>query len=308
MRSASGRLELGQSRPQLVWFETVDFYGFVATSRAADDAHLPRPQAKCFSDQLLDRRVRPPFDGSGTHPNAQHAVDVRDTLNPGIGMRFDAQPQHHNASVAPGRRGRLWVMSVGLQRRAVVRNVELTQVLQLVTALLLIWLGALELQEHSAPGQLTWAALDVLVHGSTAGLCAVWLLPGFGWRPFIAAIAAGVFIDLDHAVAARSLDPLKMMSLAARPPTHSLLAAVLVGIVAGRLLGRVCGYAVGIGIVAHLLGDAIEPAGVPLLVPFVANPRLQVSVSVLIGGMLVMALASAWLSQRANRRPHSSPL
>lgn len=198
-------------------------------------------------------------------------------------------------------------MRVGVQRRIVLRNLEMARVLQVATGLLAIWFGALELQEHSAPGQLTWAALDVLVHGAAAGLCAVWLLPGYGWRPLVSAIAAGILIDLDHAVAARSLDPLKMMSLAARPPTHSLVAAVLFGIVAGRLLGSVCGYAVGIGIVAHLLGDAIEPAGVPLLAPFVTNPRIQISVVVLIGGMLAMALASAWLSQRAKRSPATSP-
>jgi LexA-binding, inner membrane-associated putative hydrolase len=193
-------------------------------------------------------------------------------------------------------------MSVGLQRRVVPRSAELMRVLQLATGLLVIWLGALELQERSAPGQLTWAALDIAVHGAAAGLCAVWLLPGYGWRPLASAIAAGILIDLDHAVAARSLDPLNMMSIGARPPTHSLLAAVLFGIVAGRLLGAVCGYAVAIGMLAHLLGDAVEPPGVPLLVPFVANPTIQVPAGMLIGGMLAMALTSAWLTQRARPR------
>src|SRR5690242_10164464 len=131
-------------------------------------------------------------------------------------------------------------MSVGLQRRVVLRNGEMTRVLQLASGLLVVWLGALELQEHSPPGQLTWAALDVVVHGAAAGLCAVWLLPAYGWRPLVSAIAAGILIDLDHAVAARSLNPFNMMSIGTRPPTHSLVAAVLFGIVAARFVGSVC--------------------------------------------------------------------
>jgi len=323
---------LGESRAQLVWLRTVNFDEFLATSLTADDPHLAGAHAERFGDRLLDGRVGLPFDGTRAHPHAQRAVGVLDTLGPGIRVGFDVEPQHavqcctrlggcpalawpaglttadESASSPPSCRRsraqgerRLRTMSVGLQRRAALRNAEIAQLLQVALGLLAIWLGALELQAHSPPGQLSWAALDVLVHGAAAGLCAVWLVPAYGWRPLVSAIVAGIVIDLDHAVAARSLDPFKMMNLAARPPTHSLVAAVLFGVLAGRLLGSVSGYAVGIGIVAHLLGDAIEPAGVPLLMPFVANPRMQVPVAVLIGGMLDMALVSAWLSQRAKR-------
>jgi len=169
-------------------------------------------------------------------------------------------------------------------------------------ALLAIWVAALDAQRYVEGDPAMWAGLDALAHGAAAGLVAVWLVPGFGTRTLVWGIAAGILIDLDHAVAARSLNPLQMMSLAARPPTHSLLAALALAALVGSLRGWIVGYAVGIGIVAHLLGDAIEPAGVPLLVPFVANPWMRVSVTTLVLGMLVMALLSACFSlSRATR-------
>jgi membrane-bound metal-dependent hydrolase YbcI (DUF457 family) len=173
--------------------------------------------------------------------------------------------------------------------------------------LLALWLAALQAQQYVERTPLAWAGLDAVAHGAAAGLVAVGLIPGFGARTLVWGIAAGILLDLDHAVAARSLDPLRMMSLTARPPTHSLVAALALAGLVGSLRGWIFGYVVGIGIIAHLLGDAIEPAGVPLLAPFIADPWMRVSVTTLVFGMLAMGLVSTGLSLSHALRRSATP-
>jgi membrane-bound metal-dependent hydrolase YbcI (DUF457 family) len=74
----------------------------------------------------------------------------------------------------------------------------------------------------------------------------------------LAAVLASTFIDLDHAVAAHSLDPGRMEALQARPPTHSLAFAAAIGGLGWAAFGLPTGYALAAGIVVHLLGDAME--------------------------------------------------
>lgn len=179
------------------------------------------------------------------------------------------------ATVLSGRR-KVWLMAAGLG---------------------LLWLGAIVLQHRSPPATL-WAALDAVAHGAAAGLCTVWLWPAFGARPVLSAMLAGTLIDLDHAVAAHSLDPHRMMSLDARPPTHSLAGAAVFGVLAWAAFGVIDGYAVAIGVLAHLLGDAVEPAGVPFLAPFVAYAQMHVPTWALGLGIGLSACASAALARR----------
>jgi membrane-bound metal-dependent hydrolase YbcI (DUF457 family) len=160
----------------------------------------------------------------------------------------------------------------------------------------LAWMAAVGAQ-HMVSNIVVWSALDVVGHGAAAGLFTVGLLPRFGARPVVCAILAGTLIDLDHAVAAGSLDPERMASLGARPPTHSLSTAVVLGLIGWWLMGRAIGYALAAGIVAHLLGDAIEPAGVPLLFPIVSDPFVHVPLAALLTVTAVVAAFSVWLGR-----------
>jgi membrane-bound metal-dependent hydrolase YbcI (DUF457 family) len=181
-----------------------------------------------------------------------------------------------------------------------LRGASSERTLQIGTLLGLCWMAAVAAQ-HVAPDRLAWIALDMVGHGAAAGLFTVGLLPRFGARPVLSAIAAGTLIDFDHAVAAGSLDPLRMASLDARPPTHSLVTALVLGVLTWRLIGAAAGYAVSAGIVAHLLGDAVEQAGAPLLFPFVRDPYLHVPLGALVGITLVITAFSVWLGRRRSR-------
>jgi hypothetical protein len=71
-----------------------------------------------------------------------------------------------------------------------------------------------------------WALLDEVAHGAVAATCALWLVPRWGFTPVIAAVLSATLIDVDHAIASGSLSPERMIQLHARPPTHSIPAAL----------------------------------------------------------------------------------
>jgi membrane-bound metal-dependent hydrolase YbcI (DUF457 family) len=79
-------------------------------------------------------------------------------------------------------------------------------------------------------------------------------------------VALAVLIDLDHAVAAGSLHPARMISLPARPLSHSLLFALLAGgglaaLWRGRSRRYPLGllwYLFGLSLASHVLRDAAD--------------------------------------------------
>jgi membrane-bound metal-dependent hydrolase YbcI (DUF457 family) len=173
----------------------------------------------------------------------------------------------------------------------------------IAAACLALWLGTRIVQENG-PSPLVWAFADVLGHAAAALACTIWLWPRYGLVPLLAAVLAGTFIDVDHAVAAHSLDPARMEALLARPPTHSLAFAAAMAGLGWFAFGLPTGYALAAGIVVHLLGDAMEPAGVPLLLPLVSDEHLRLPQVAF--GLTVVALAavSARLPPRLGNGRH----
>src|SRR5205085_11549891 len=104
-----------------------------------------------------------------------------------------------------------------------------------------------------------------------AAFVLLWTWSAWGWRPTFAAILAATLIDVDHALAAGSLSPTQMMSLAARPSSHSLLGALIATSVALALGGPRIAFAALVGVTTHIARDALEDPGVPLLVPFTVD-------------------------------------
>src|ERR1700750_2015686 len=82
---------------------------------------------------------------------------------------------------------------------------------------------------------------DPLQH---ALIAAAVVAPLRGGRPVLAtAVAAALAIDADHVVAARSLRVRATTALAARPRSHSLIAALGAGAVVAAVAGRRHGWA-----------------------------------------------------------------
>jgi hypothetical protein len=112
------------------------------------------------------------------------------------------------------------------------------------------------------------------------------------------AVAAGTLIDVDHAVAARSLRLQPMLSLAARPRSHALGVALALGAVGTAAGGPRHGWAAFAGLASHLLRDASDDqAPTPLLWPLAA-PR-QIGRVAAVGGVAALALGSWAVSRRA---------
>lgn len=76
---------------------------------------------------------------------------------------------------------------------------------------------------------------------------------------FLIGLVSSVVIDIDHLFVARSLSIKRIVSFPARPVTHSLIFAVLIGVITGLLLGDYLkGLFVFAGLAAHLLRDLID--------------------------------------------------
>jgi membrane-bound metal-dependent hydrolase YbcI (DUF457 family) len=116
-----------------------------------------------------------------------------------------------------------------------------------------------------------------------------------GRRPLAAAVAASALIDLDHLVAARSLDTSAWLSLPRRPPTHSVAAVAASGALVGALGGVHYGWATFAGLLSHILRDAVD-AETPLLWPWSGGVRLSERVLVLGTAGLILG---SWALSRA---------
>jgi LexA-binding, inner membrane-associated putative hydrolase len=137
---------------------------------------------------------------------------------------------------------------------------------------------------------------DPLQHAVIAAAVAAPLVPRAGWRVVVTAVAAATAIDVDHAVAARSLRICATTSLATRPRSHSVLTALGVGAVATMAAGPVHGWAAFGGLASHLLHDAGDRAApTPLLWPF-AQAR-QLGRRRQLAGTAVLALGSLAVSR-----------
>ena len=141
------------------------------------------------------------------------------------------------------------------------------------------------------------AYADPVAHALVAVAVAAPLAPRFGRGPLVTAVTAGLAIDLDHPVAARSLRLAPMVSMDARPRTHSLLSALGAGAAGAAAGGWAHGWAAFAGLASHLLYDAGDRAApTPLLWPWRA-PR-QLGRERALAGLAALALGS-WAISRA---------
>ena len=142
---------------------------------------------------------------------------------------------------------------------------------------------------------------DPLQHALIAAAVAAPLAPRAGRRVIGTAVAAALVIDVDHAVAARSLRVRATTALPMRPRSHSLATALGTGLAVGAAAGPVHGWAAFGGLVSHLLHDAGDRAApTPLLWPFAPARQLgrrwqlAVTTALVLGSLAISrAMASA---------------
>ena len=120
-------------------------------------------------------------------------------------------------------------------------------------------------------------------------------LPLFVFRPgldlVVVVVLFGVLIDLDHAVAARSISVSQMISLPMRPITHSFIFAFLSFLVVFAITGvRHLSWAALSSYVVHLLWDATGSKTTPSLWP--SRQGIDIRRRHLIAGMVVLFLIS----------------
>jgi membrane-bound metal-dependent hydrolase YbcI (DUF457 family) len=139
--------------------------------------------------------------------------------------------------------------------------------------------------------------LDMACHLGTA--CAVTLpvLPNTNHkREFgLVAIGSAVTFDLDHVLAARSLEVNSWMTMPSRPPTHSLAAMIGLAWLVERIApGKRLWLAVSLGVGSHLLRD-LATGGAPLWHPrrVITWPAYLVFVTMLVLTVTAWFLAGA---------------
>jgi membrane-bound metal-dependent hydrolase YbcI (DUF457 family) len=145
--------------------------------------------------------------------------------------------------------------------------------------------------------KLVRACSDPFAHGLLAGAVAAPLVRSAGRGPVMTAVLAGTLVDVDHLVAARSLRPITWITLGGRPRAHTLLLAVGAGGVAGLLAGRAHGWAAFGGLASHLLRDASDYSGAPILWPL--SGRRHIPRSAYGAGIAGLAVGS-WLVSRSS--------
>ena len=137
---------------------------------------------------------------------------------------------------------------------------------------------------------------DPLQHALIAAAGAAPLVPRAGRRVLVTAVAAAVVIDVDHAVAARSMRIAATTSLPTRPLTHSLVTAVGAGAAVAAAAGPVHGWAAFGALVSHMLHDAGDRAApTPMLWPFA--PARQFGRRRQLAGTALLVLASVAISR-----------
>ena len=110
---------------------------------------------------------------------------------------------------------------------------------------------------------------DPLQHALIAAAVVAPLVRPAGRRVLVSAVAAALVIDIDHAVAARSVRVRDTTALRTRPRTHSLVTAAAAGAAMARAAGPVHGWAVFGALASHLLHDSGDRAApTPVLWPF----------------------------------------
>ena len=125
-----------------------------------------------------------------------------------------------------------------------------------------------------------------------AALAALVVAPLADRRAVRTAVAAALLIDLDHAVAARSVRVSRTTMLATRPRTHSVLGIALAGAAVATAVAPLHGWATFAGLSSHLLHDAGDRAApTPLLWPL--RPARQTGRRVQVAGTLLLTTASA---------------
>ncbi len=104
----------------------------------------------------------------------------------------------------------------------------------------------------------THALLDIPINGATALLVTAPLFLRPTRRGLaLLALAAGVLLDVDHAVAARSINLEAMLSLPFRPVTHSLTFAAAAALATGLVArSAVVAWVAFAALLSHLLRDA----------------------------------------------------
>lgn len=130
-------------------------------------------------------------------------------------------------------------------------------------------------------------------------------------RRFVfSSMAAGLVLDLDHIVAARSLALIPNMSMPSRPASHSIIAVGLFTYLAERAWpGTQTELAMALGLGSHLIRD-IATGGAPLFLPrrivSVARPRGMIFLMGL--GILGRWYARHMLDPRRRRRSNTAVL
>jgi membrane-bound metal-dependent hydrolase YbcI (DUF457 family) len=137
--------------------------------------------------------------------------------------------------------------------------------------------------------------LDMACHLGTA--CAVTLpvLPNTEHKREFGLVALGsaVTLDLDHVLAARSLEVTSWMTMPSRPPTHSLGAMIALAWLVERIApGKRLWLAVSLGVGSHLLRD-LATGGAPLW-----HPKRVITwpASLVFATLLVMTVAGWFLA------------
>ena len=148
---------------------------------------------------------------------------------------------------------------------------------------------------------------DPVQHALIAAAVAAPLIPRAGGRVVMTSVAAALVIDVDHAVAARSLRVRATTSLPMRPRSHSLLTALGTGALVTRVAGPLHGWAAFGGLASHLMHDAGDSAApTPLFWPFARERQLgrrwqlAVTTGLVLGSLAVSrAAGAAWRGSSA---------
>src|SRR5262245_21383011 len=146
---------------------------------------------------------------------------------------------------------------------------------------------------------------DPLQHAAIAAAVVAPLVPTTGRRVLVSAVVPALVIDVDHAVAERSVRVRDTTALARRPASHSLVTAIGAGAAVAAASGPAHGWAAFAGLASHLLHDAGDRAApTPLLWPFA--PARQAGRRRQAAGTAALVLLSVAVS-RATAGPSRGP-